>query len=285
MVHSVECPLEFVLQQLQSYRRLRKLSITTTSVQYDLLGDTMVHPLSSLLLSEVPLQSLELNRCRFRRDHLVPLLHTVPSCLTLVRLVLTGFWENQAAHEMAAFIRQPRESTLRELCLGGQYFSDEVGAVMTSILTPPEGCTQQSSMGSLLRVLEWDTHLRDIAVLLAALTNKRSQISTLSLRSLDGVTSRQLTRYLPDIMNLRNLHVKRIWDCDPATFPPAFRLNGSLQRVSFHSVSGWVLFGTAEKRSIQSYCDRNRCTCSLLQTLEDEDWLLRLSLHHCFCTR
>jgi hypothetical protein len=81
-------------------------------------------------------------------------------------------------------------------------------------------------------------------------------------------------------MSLRNLQVKRVWDCDPATFLSAFRRNCSLQRVSIHSVSGWVMIGTAEKLRIQSYCDRNRCTRGLLQKLDNEDGLsLRLSLY------
>jgi hypothetical protein len=265
MVHSVGCPVEYVLQQPQSYRRLRKLSITA---RYFLLGGTIVGPLSCLFCSEIPLESLELNYFEFSRDcrdHLVPLLHAIRSCSTLVRLVLTGDWEVEAACDLVAWLHQPRESSLRELGLGGCYSSD--AALMTSILTPPEGCSQQSSVGSLLQVLELDSPFIDIAVLLVGLT---SQISTLSLGSLNRAASWQLTRYLPDMMKLRNLHVKRIWDCDPATFPPAFRRNGSLQSVSFHSVGGRGFFGTAEKRRIQSYCDRNRCAHVLLQKLDDD---------------
>jgi hypothetical protein len=263
MIHSVDCPMEYVLQQLQSYRRLRKLSITA---RYFLLDDTIVGPLSCLFCSEIPLESLELNYFEFSRDcrdHLVPLLHAIRSCSTLVRLVLTGDWEVETVCDLVAWLHQPRESSLRELGLGGCYSSD---ASAISLLTPPEGCSQQSSVGSLLQVLELDSPFIDIAVLLVGLT---SQISTLSLGSLNRAASWQLTRYLPDMMNLRNLHVKRIWDCDPATLPPAFRRNGSLQSVSFHSVGGWGFFGTAEKRRIQSYCDRNRCAHVLLQKLDD----------------
>jgi hypothetical protein len=268
MIYSVDCPMEYVLQQLQSYRRLRKLSI---AARYFVLDDTIpvVGPLSCLFCSEIPLESLELNDFEFRRDHLVPLLHAIRSCSTLVRLVLTGDWEVEAACNLVAWLHQPRESSLRELGLGGCYSSDAF-AVMTSILTPPEGCSQQSSVGSLLRVLELDFYFIDIAVLLVALTNKMSQISTLSLGSLNRATSWQLTRYLPEMISLRQLNVKSIWDCDPTTFPPAFRRNGSLQSVSFHSVGGRGFFGTAEKRRIQSYCDRNRCAHVLLQKLDDD---------------
>jgi hypothetical protein len=272
MVYSVDCPMEFMLQRLQSYRRLRKLSIITMSVRCYLLDDTIVQPLSCFLRSSVPLKSLELNHFRFSREYLVPLLHAMRNCSTLVRLALIGDWEIDAAHEMAALLRQPRESSLRELCLGGREFSHDVAAVMTSILTPPKGCSQRTSVASLLRVFELDSQVRDIAVLVAALTHKRSQITTLSLRSMDDVTSRQLARCLPDMTSLRILTVRHVWgNGHAAPFLRALRRNGSVQRLSFRSVSGWASLGTVEKRRVQSYCDRNRYTRGLLQKLEDAD--------------
>jgi hypothetical protein len=275
IVNSFDCPVEFLLQQLQSYRRLRKLSIVAEIDLRYFSADTIVHPLSSLLHSGTPLKSLELSGFRLSRGDLVPLLDAMHSCSTLIRLKLTGDWEVDAAHDLATWLHKPCESSLRELGLGWWYPSDVV-AVMTSMFTFPEGSSQQSSVASLLRVLELDSLFDDIAFLLAALMNKRSRISTLSLCSLNDVTGRQLTQCLPDMMNLRNLHINRMWDFDPATVPPAVRRNGSLHTVTVGS--GWPWFSTTEKRRIQSYCDRNRYTRGLLQKLDDEDGPMRLSL-------
>jgi hypothetical protein len=96
----------------------------------------------------------------------------------------------------------------------------------------------------------------------------------LVLHSLNDAASRQLTRYLPDMMSLRNLNVGRMWDCDPATFLHALPGNGSLQTVSLGSVSPWASLVTAERHRIQSYCDRNRWACGVLQNLDEEDGML-----------
>jgi hypothetical protein len=78
MVHSVGCPLDVVLQRLQSHRRLRMLSISATTNVINLpifqLDSTITSPLSSFL-SNVPLETLELKDFRYTRDQLAPFLH------------------------------------------------------------------------------------------------------------------------------------------------------------------------------------------------------------------
>jgi hypothetical protein len=189
--------MELVLQQLQSYQRLRMLVITAVRPNY-VLDAAVAHHVSSCVAG--PLESLELKGYVFRQQNLMPLLHAMQSCSTLVRLVLTGEFENEAASDMAAWLRQPRESSLRELCVGG-------GSVMASILTALEGSPQQSGAGAWLRVLEFDTPMYDIQDLMEALADKRSQLRTLSLSYLNDFSWRQLVQYLPDMTNMRNLNV------------------------------------------------------------------------------
>jgi hypothetical protein len=202
----------------------------------------------------------------------------------LSRLVLSCCcMEITVAHEMAAWFRQPRESSLRELCLVGEYcFYDESVAAITSILTPLDGSRQEISAGASLRVLDLDIRLvQDIQLLVEALASKRSQLRTLSLRDLNPATSVQLARYLPDMMSLRDLNVKWGWrDCNVPTLLDALRQNGSLQTVSIGSVysDGLLCAADSELLRIQSYCDRNRWATGLLQKLGmalDEDGLMR----------
>jgi hypothetical protein len=193
----------------------------------------------------------------------------------------------EAAREMAAWFRQPRESSLRELCLSGDHFHHDYAALMTSILTPLEGSPQHRSTGEELRVLELDTHMYDIQVLVEALADKRCQLGTVSLRFLDHATMKQLIQHLPGMMSLRVLNVRHVsvsfhhvWgDCNPSTLLQALRQNGSLQTtVSVGSMSGNERFRPAELLQIQSYCDRNRWATGLLQKLDDvldEDGLMR----------
>jgi hypothetical protein len=277
----VNCPMDLMLQPLQHHRCLRTLRIIAP-FRSSSLDDTLITlPVSSLLRSEVPLESLELHVFEFNQDQLMPLLNAMNSCPTLVRLVLTGDMEIEAAREMTAWFRQPQECFLRELCLGGDYyFQHESATVMSSILTPLEGSSpQQSSAGACLRVLDVDVrHVRDLQ-LLEALATERCQLRTLSLRELNEDTWRQLTRYLPDMMSLRELNVKFVLgDCNPSTFVRALRQNGSLHTVFAASVrTGRIdaLFSTAELRRIQSSCDRNRWAAESLQELKDGGLLRR----------
>jgi hypothetical protein len=265
LVHSVDFPLDLMLQRLQSYRRLRMLSVDTMCVPFFDFDDTMVLPLSSLLCSEVPLESLELKNFEYSPEHLVPLLNAMYGCSTLVRLVLTGALQNEtAARAMADWFCQPREPLLRELCLCCENFFQDSYELMMSTLTPLEGSPQRSSAGTSLLVLELDTRWWDIKVLVKALADKRSQIVTLSLRILERVTSEQLTRYLPDMMILRTLNVKRVIECCTFPFLNALRQNGSLQTVSLGTELGSV-FTTTELLRIQSYCDRNHWAAGLLK--------------------
>jgi hypothetical protein len=106
MVHSVGCPLDLMLERLQSYRRLRTLSIgaITDAINFPIfrLDDAVVVPLSCLL-SNAPLETLELKDFRLSRDQLIPFLQSMQSCSTLVRLALTGDVEREAAHGMVAW--------------------------------------------------------------------------------------------------------------------------------------------------------------------------------------
>jgi hypothetical protein len=278
MIHLVDCPLDLMLQRLQPYRCLRKLSIAAMDYPLPFLDDTIAHPLSSFLCSDIPLESLELKGFMFSRDQSVPLLDAMLSCSTLVRLVLTGELEVIATREMEALFRQPRESSLRELCLGGEH-PPYGRADVSSILTPLEGSSQQSSAGSLLQVLElYVPPSQGIQSLLAELATKRSQLRSLSLGFLDRVASEQLSQFLPDMMSLRNLNVKYVLnECSPDPFLRALRQNGSLHAVCLSSIS--ATFSTDELLRIQSYCDRNRWATGSPQKLgagHDEDVLM----HH-----
>jgi hypothetical protein len=128
-------------------------------------------------------------------------------------------------------------------------------------------------VGTLLRVLELDTYLSDIQVLVEALTAKWSQLKTLSCHALNHQTSEQLARFLPGMMSLRNLSVNYV-QCNPATLTRALRQNGSLQTVSVDSVQRNTMFGTAEWQRIQSYCYRNRWATGMLEA-RDNDGLMR----------
>jgi hypothetical protein len=273
---SVDIPIDSILQQLQSYRCLRKLSIAAVNFPVPLLDDTIGQPLSSFLCSGVPLESVELRGFRLRRDQFVPLLLALHSCPSLVRLVLIGNMEIEAAREMAALFRQPRVSSLRELCLGSLQFH-ESATEMTSMFTPLDGSPQHSSVGALLQVLELRMHIHDIQILVEALADQRCQLRTLSLRSLNEKTSKQLIRHLPEMINLRELHVKYVYgECDLSSFLRTFRKNGSLQTVSLGDEDGGPLLSTADFLHIQSYCDRNRWAAGSLQNPEDDGLMCRV---------
>jgi hypothetical protein len=66
IVHSVDCPMELVLQQLQSYRRLRMLVITSMRPNY-VLDAAVAHHVSSCVAG--PLVSLELKGYVFRQQN------------------------------------------------------------------------------------------------------------------------------------------------------------------------------------------------------------------------
>jgi hypothetical protein len=215
MVHAVDCPMELVLQQLHCHERLRMLSIeaTTNRGNFPIYGldDAIVLPLSSFLSSTGTLETLELKDFKFSRDQFMPLLHAMQSCSTLVRLVLAGDMEVGAARGMANWFRQPRVSSLCELCLGDESFAHDCVTLMTSILIPLEDSPQQSSTGALLRVLELDTDIYNIQIL-EALASKGSQLETLSLQFLNYRTCWQIIRYLPDMMRFARIECLRsLW--------------------------------------------------------------------------
>jgi hypothetical protein len=179
----------------------------------------------------------------------------------------------------------PQESSLRELGLGGYYFHHDRIKVISSMLTPLEGSHRESGTGAQLRVLEMDTHMDDIQVLVEAPADKWCQLGTVSLFDLNHATMKHLIQYLPGITSLRDLNVRHVcvsahhvWgDCNLSTLLQGLSQNGSLQTVSVGSVSGDELFRPADLLRIQSYCDRNRWATGLLQKLDavlDEDGLM-----------
>jgi hypothetical protein len=265
--------LDLMLEQLQSHQRLRILSITTNARTHPLplLDEAILQTFSSLLCSAVPLESLELKNFNFfTREQLVLMLNAMHHCSTLVRLVLSGDWEYGAARDMAAWFRQARESSIRELCLGGQVDYNG-GTAMTSLLTPLAGNLRQSSAGALLRVLELDTPLNDVQSLVEALADQRCQLRTLSLRDLNYASWQRLNHHLPDMMSLRDLTVKYVDDYFVApNFLRALRQNGNLQTVSIGSLPGSAMLSSAELQLIQSYCSRNRWAAGMLQTLDED---------------
>jgi hypothetical protein len=253
---------------------LHTLSLTALDCPFE-PSDTeaMIEQLSSVLPSIVSLQSLELKNFSFSKSSMVKFLQALRACSALRSLLLGDEFPDESAQEITRFFceGQETESPIRNFHLSecSGYIADL--SDISAILNPPQDQTRKS-IGSSLQVLELLVGMEDVSSLWKALTLKGSQLQTLILQ-LDTDTAcswGKLIQCLPQIMRLQELTVTYVWcdasDISSLSLLQAFCGNGSLQKVSIGKKDGDMIFSTMEWRQIQSYCNRNRWACGLLQS-------------------
>jgi hypothetical protein len=145
-----------------------------------------------------------------------------------------------------------------------------------SILTPHENASDVAptarSIGASLQVLSLDACLGDTHELLDVLVVGEHRLCSLSLGYLQEDSWLLLTRRLPDVVHLRELHLTHVVKRHSSSmdFVRAMRQNGSLHEVSETSIQRYLvlhtpLFGAEELQKIRIYCQRNRMARELLQ--------------------
>jgi hypothetical protein len=145
-------------------------------------------------------------------------------------------------------------------------------SILTTHKDASDAAPTTRSIGASLQVLSLDACLRDIHELLDVLVAGETRLCSLSLGYLQEDGWSQLTRRLPNVVHLRELHLTHIVKRHSSSmdFVCAMQRNGSLHEVSGTSIQRYPLpdtplFGAEELQRIRIYCQRNRMARELLQ--------------------
>jgi hypothetical protein len=274
------------LCQLSTHKNLQKLSIkgykSFNATNNDVAdNEAIVNAVSVMLQSHVPLEVLELRNVHFSQAGMESLVQSLESCTSLMDLSLGGDMVDEAKQEIVRFLRAPRSAEtchIRRLCLRATRGATNLFlSVLTADLSEQQLTT--ISIGSFLHALSLPDVFEDIDELLNVLVAGEHRLSSLSLGCVSDTSWSQFTRHLPNMLHLRELHLKTLikWHVSSTTgmdFVRAMRTNGSLHlvsEVSFYDIpieygmGPSPLFTAAELQQIGIYCQRNQVTRELLQ--------------------
>jgi hypothetical protein len=269
------------LQQLRSHACLRKLSIRdcfevgvyryTTESRRLRNHEAIVHAVSGMLQSRVPLEVLELSGTCFSLADMKSLVQGLETSESLVELSLEGIMLEEVQQELVRFLRAGRSAAarvIRRLCLRDVGLPDN----LLSILTAPDSERQPTTttIGTSLRALNLESLFLDIDELLNVLVAGKHHLLSLSLGGLIDPCWSQVTQCLPNLVHLQELHLKRCMTRErplSVDFVRAMRQNGSLHQVSEKFYGHESLCNAAELQQIAIYCQRNQMTRQLLQNL------------------
>jgi hypothetical protein len=266
-----------MLQTMSAHSCLRKLSVKDCDT-----GHVTVIAVSALLQSKVQLETLELDGFCWDMTKMEYLVQGLESCETLVNLTVRDCHfaaGNDLASEFGRCLHNCRN--VRRLRL----INCAAVRVAPSLLMPTGNKNAEGTncMGSSLRVLELRDELRFLSDrVLRPLTMKESQLVKLTLDDLSVFCSRKLTRYVPGLQRLRELHLffRHCFHFEP--FLRALRKNGSLHVVSVSCKNDArdivPMLGSLDCRTMQSMCDRNRWAPGMLRALGSNEDNLKTAL-------
>jgi hypothetical protein len=276
-----------ILCRVGSHAHLQKLSIEGNckglgwSFDDQAHSDAILHGVSVMLKSLVPLEVLELKNVSFSQEGMECLVPGLETCTSLAELWLEGRMTDEAQQELVRFLRASRSTTtcsIRRLCLRGTLGApgnfQSILKVNDSELQP-----NQTSIGASLHSLSLSSWSGDIDELLNVLCTGEHHLSSLSLSDLSYITWLKLTPCLPKLLHLQELsiiHLSTMVPVSSAGFVCSMRENGSLHRVSEISCYDVgledhftrrrsSLFTVLEWQRVQIYCQRNQATQELLQ--------------------
>jgi hypothetical protein len=261
-------PTEWMLRQLCSHKHLRVLSLDGFGDERDV---AIADALSSVVHSGVPLESLTLNDFAFSTGIVNSLFTGLGACPTLTKLTVESCdcgIDPTVDSALAKGLQNVKN--IRELRL------TDCGARARSSVNIVTSLLSAERSPSSLQVLDLECHfVDDIQGLLTPLTKEGSQLRSMALGGLITATWLQLTRYLPDFLQLRKLTL-RLWSApgykyDNRAFLQALEKNGSLHEVLVALDYNGPVFGADDWRWIQSLCDRNRAIPTFLQGIKSRD--------------
>jgi hypothetical protein len=152
----------------------------------------------------------------------------------------------------------------------------DCGARMRSSVNILASVLSAEQSSSSLQVLDLECRfIDDIQGVLMPLTKNGFQIKSMALGGVTTSTWLQLTRNLPNFVQLRNLSLQ-LWPVpgyryDNRAFLQALDKNGSLHEVLVALNYFGPVFCAADWRRMQSLCDRNRALPTLMQAINLRD--------------
>jgi hypothetical protein len=247
---------------------------STNSLSFDGFGDEdleIANALSSLVRSGVQLETLKLNDFASSKDIVKSLFLGLEACQSLTRLTVESCDFGVDPTLDSAFAQGIQQiKNIHQLRL------TDCGARMRSSVNILASVLSAEQSSSSLQVLDLECRfIDDIQGVLMPLTKDIFQIKSMTLGGLTTSTWLQLTRNLPDFVQLRNLTL-RLWSApgyryDNRAFLQALDKNGSLHEVLVALNYYGPVFCAADWRRMQSLCDRNRALPTLMQAINLRD--------------
>jgi hypothetical protein len=270
------------LYQLGAHKHLQKLSIhgyfsEWTWFDTEIPDDVaIVNAVSAILQSRLPLEILELRSLFFSRAGMENLLLGLERCSTLVELAVEGSMSGETEEALVCFLRAGKKTAvngIRRLCLRNLRGTS---SLFPSILKPDDGDPEPGakSIGESLQALNLPYLFDNIDVLLNVLADGAHHLSSLSFGLLTATSWLQLTRGLPNLVHLKELHFNlsrhRQNDVSSVDFVRAMQRNGSLCRISeicflSNATFPTPVFSATELRKLRIYGQRNQEAQELLQ--------------------